>query len=40
MFVVLALKLKGWDTPPAAQSEPTSVVIKWLGEQPEWATSK
>src|SRR5262245_23568447 len=35
LFVVLALKLKGWDTPLAEESKPTSVEFRWQGEQPE-----
>jgi len=33
LFVVLALKLKGWDTPPA--EEPTSSALPWRGGQSE-----
>jgi len=37
LFLVLALKLKGWDLPSADVNKPTSIVIRWAGEEPEWA---
>jgi len=37
LFVVLALKLKGWDPPPAEVNEPTEIVLRWASEQPEWS---
>jgi hypothetical protein len=35
-FCVLALKLKGWDLPPAAVNKPTNIVFSWKGDGPEW----
>jgi hypothetical protein len=36
LFLVLALKLKGWDLPPAAVNELTKIILSWKGDEPEW----
>src|SRR5215813_1732638 len=37
-FLVLALKLKGWDLPPAAEvNKPTQIIFSWKGDEPEWS---
>jgi len=35
LFVMLALKLKGWDLPPAEVNKPTQIVVRWQGDEPE-----
>ena len=37
LFLVLALKLKGWDLPPAEVNKPTEIVFRWKGDEPEWS---
>jgi len=37
LFLVLALKLKGWDLPPAEVNKPTETVFSWKGDEPEWS---
>lgn len=37
LFVILALKLKGWDLPLAEPNKPSEIVLRWQGEPPEWA---
>ena len=40
LFLVLALKLKGWDLPPAEASKPTQIVLRWQGDEPEWSSEQ
>jgi len=40
LFLVLALKLKGWDLPPAAVNEPTKIVFSWKGDEPGWSAKE
>jgi hypothetical protein len=40
LFVILVLKLKGWDLPPAEVNEPTEIKIRWMGEEPEWSRER
>src|SRR5262245_39861424 len=37
LFLVIALKLKGWDLPPAEANKPTKIVFSWTGDEPEWS---
>ena len=36
LYVVLTLKLKGLDIPPAETHEPMEVKISWIGQPPDW----
>src|SRR5262245_782760 len=36
LFLVLALKLKGWDHPAAEADKPTKIIFSWKGDEPEW----
>jgi len=40
LFLVLALKLKGWDLQPAEVNKPTEIVVRWQGEEPEWSANE
>jgi hypothetical protein len=37
LFVMLALKLKGWDLPAAEAAQPTKIIVSWKGDEPEWS---
>jgi len=37
LFLVLALKLKGWDQPSGEADKPTKIIFSWKGDELEWS---
>jgi len=40
LFLVLALKLKGWDQLPSEADKPTKIIFSWKGDEPEWSPNE